>query len=516
MTLDNNSCYRALTARDPRFDGVFFVGVTSTGIYCRPVCRARTPRRTNCRFFSNAAAAERMGFRPCLRCRPELAPGASQIEATTALAEQAARRIAAGALNEGSVDELARELAVTSRHLRRSVQQHLGVSPIELATTHRLLLAKRLLHETTLPVTQVAFASGFESARRFNDAFKRRYRLAPGQLRRDARTDAGEVASPSDSDSLGGEMVTLTLEYRAPLDWNALVGFLAKRAAPGVERVDGTRYSRTLHLSGHTGHFSVEPSPNDGRQTTLAASISPSLVPVLMPLLARIRDLFDLDANPDAIAAHLIRGGLPSDAETIAATRIPGSVDPFELTVRAILGQQVSVAGATTLMGRFVRTFGESYRDGGALFTHLAPTATRVARAAPSELASLGIPATRAEALRRLAVEVSSGNLSLAPGGGGDVRRTMDALVALPGIGEWTANYVAMRALRWPDAFPAGDLVLRKAAGDMTPAALIKRAELWRPWRAYAAMALWRSYGSVSSANKPRKTSRTRATSRPR
>lgn len=511
MTLDNASCYRALTARDPRFDGIFFVGVTSTGIYCRPVCRARTPRRPNCRFFSNAAAAERMGFRPCLRCRPELAPGASQIEATSVLAEVAARRIAAGALNEGSVDLLARELSVTSRHLRRSVQQHLGVSPIELATTHRLLLAKRLLHETALPVTQVAFASGFESARRFNDAFKRRYRLAPGQLRRDAR-GARNANNPVAEEHAADEDVTLALEYRHPLDWNALVSFLARRAAPGVEHVDGDRYTRSISLGGHLGHVSVAPTPNvSGDRRTLTATISASLLPALMPLLARLRDLFDLDANPDVIASHLVRGGVPGDAATIAATRVPGGIDGFELTVRAILGQQVSVQGATTLMGRFVRAFGEPYQGHHPALSYLTPIATRVARATPRELASLGIPGTRAEAIRRLAVEAEEGTLSLAPGG--DVRRTMEALVALPGIGDWTANYVAMRALRWPDAFPAGDLVLRKAAGGISPGALLKLAEGWRPWRAYAAMALWRSYvpAEARSADKPKKATRSRS-----
>ena len=521
MTLDNASCYRALTARDPRFDGVFFVGVTSTGIYCRPVCRARTPRRANCRFFANAAAAERTGFRPCLRCRPELAPGRSQVESTTVLAENAARRIAAGALNGASVDDLAGELAVTSRHLRRSVQQHLGVSPIELATTHRLLLAKRLLHDTTLPVAQVAFASGFESPRRFNDAFKRRYRLAPGALRRQARsghtyeapaanaTGDARRASPSHDER---EAVKLALEYRRPLDWDALLAFLAARATPGVEHVAGGSYSRSIFLGGHAGEFTVAPSERrKSERHTLTATVSPSLLPVLMPLLARLRDLFDLDANPEVIAAQLTGAGVPGDAATVAGIRIPGSVDGFELTVRAILGQQVSVRGATTLMGRFVRTFGEPYGGANPAITFLAPTATRVARATARELASLGLPASRAAAVRRLAESVAAGDISLAPGA--DAKRAMGQLVALPGIGDWTANYVAMRALRWPDAFPAGDLALRKAAGGITPGALVKLAERWRPWRAYAAMALWRSLSPARPplSAKPEKAARDRA-----
>lgn len=490
MPLDHVSCYRALSARDARFDGVFFVGVTSTRIYCRPVCRARTPRRDNCRFFSNAAAAERSGFRPCLRCRPELAPGASPVEATSVLAEHAARRIADGALNEGGVDALAREFAVTSRHLRRSVQQHLGVSPLELATTHRLLLAKRLLHDTTLPVTQVAYASGFESPRRFNDAFKRRYRLAPSALRRAARADAAPERGGSADAVADAPAVTLALEYRFPLDWEALLAFLAVRATPGVEVVDGARYARSIRIGAHVGEFSVARGDDGGRHT-LAATISPSLLPVLMPLLARVRDLLDLDANPDVISAHLVAADLPVSPRLVAGTRIPGSVDGFELTVRAILGQQVSVKGATTLMGRFVEAFGERYRGDDARLSRLAPTAARVARATTREIAALGLPAGRAEAIRRLAIAVADESLVLAPGV--DVHRTMARLTALPGIGDWTANYVAMRALRWPDAFPAGDLALRKAVGGATPGALLRVAERWRPWRAYAAMALWRS-----------------------
>lgn len=566
MPLDRPSCYRALVSRDPRFDGVFYVGVTSTRIYCRPVCRVRTPREGNCRFFSHAAAAERAGFRPCLRCRPELAPGQSTVDATSVLAERATRAIMAGALNGRSVDDLADSLGVTGRHLRRAVAEHVGASPIDLATTQRLLLAKRLLHETALPVGQVAFAAGFESLRRFNAAFKGRYRLAPAELRRKAAeepegrgaTVRGEApragaasghAAPDDTapgDTVpgdttpgdpprlegghgeGGAALTLTLDYRAPLHWEALLAFLAARAAPGAEWVGDGRYAATVRLPGSarvgdgapprargaapvevTGDLEVAMRPRAVRESatpgrrrataappapdgTLVVRLSPSLVPVLMPLLVRLRDLLDLDANPQAIAEHLVRAGVVPSAAAFAGVRIPGTLDPFALAVRAILGQQVSVKGATTLMGRLVHRFGASYRGGHPQLTRLMPTAAALARLSTRDIASLGMPATRADAVLALARAVADGSLDLAPGG--DAAHTVRRLTTLPGIGDWTAHYIAMRALRWPDAFPANDLVLRRAAGNLTPAALIRRAEAWRPWRAYVAMHLWRTY----------------------
>ncbi|MEO6445684.1 MAG: AlkA N-terminal domain-containing protein [Gemmatimonadaceae bacterium] len=490
MVLQRTAYYQALTARDERFDGVFFVGVTSTRIYCRPVCRARTPRLANCKFFSSPAAAERLGFRPCLRCRPELAPGNAPVDATATLAELASRSIAAGALNGGSLETLAESLGVTARHLRRAVVQHLGVSPIDLATTHRLLLAKRLLHETSLPITQVAFASGFESLRRFNDAFKGRYRLAPASLRREMLT-TGESATGTTAEADG---VELSLEFRRPLDWDALLGFLRDRATPGVEWVGDRQYARTMRVHQHTGRVDVE-MRDEGRRPALVARISPSLVPVLMPMLAHLRDLFDLDANPDAIADHLVRSGITTDRDAVHATRVPGCVDGFELAVRAILGQQVSVKGATTLMGRFVRAFGQPFTDTaprtGPALELVMPDAERIARLGVGDIAALGMPTSRAQAILALARAVADRTLSLEAGG--DVARSVRALNALPGVGDWTAQYVAMRALRWPDAFPAGDLALRKAAGNITASQLASRSEAWRPWRAYAAMYLWRS-----------------------
>ena len=506
--LDPSACYRALTARDPRFDGVFFVGVASTRIYCRPICPAKTPRQTNCTFFSHAAAAERYGFRPCLRCRPELAPGHASVDAIDTLASSAAHAIAAGALNGGSVDTLARSLAVTSRHLHRAVVTHFGVSPIELATTHRLLLAKQLLHETTLPVGQIAFAAGFASLRRFNAAFKSRYRLAPTALRRDAVTtpftrSANGVQSATSADvvTTSDDMITLTLAYRAPLDWSTTLAWLAARAAPSAEWVGDGRYAATIAVRSsetnggtrvHYGHIDV----THHARGTIEAQISASLLPVLMPVLAKLRDLFDLDANPDAIAQHLVRVGVAPSVQAFGGVRIPGTLDGFALAIRAIVGQHVSVRGATTVMTRLVERFGERYPSAHPFLTHIVPTADCLANASTADIATLGMPGKRADAIRALAREVASGTLPLTPGG--NVAETMRTLVALPGIGDWTAQYIAMRALRWPDAFPANDLILRRAAGNLTAAQLRNRAELWRPWRAYAAMHLWRT-GSLAS-----------------
>ncbi|MCC6928997.1 MAG: DNA-3-methyladenine glycosylase 2 family protein [Gemmatimonadaceae bacterium] len=526
MRLDRSSCYRALTARDARFDGVFFVGVTSTRIYCRPVCRATTPRERNCRFFSNAAAAERAGFRPCLRCRPELAPGNAPVDAESVLADRAARGIAAGALNRGSVEELAASLGVTGRHLRRAVVQHLGVSPIDLATTHRLLLSKRLLQDTALPVAQVAYASGFESLRRFNAAFKARYRLTPVALRREAvrvNVDGGEPAVAPVTTAANGDRsddVVLTLDYRQPLHWESLLGFLEARATPRAEWVDEGRYAATVRVPATlatgvaaskatlTGHVIVAmtggPSaPRRGRMPNgapgeVVVRISSSLVPVLMPVLSRLRDLLDLDANPDVIARHLACAGVVGEAADLAGVRIPGTLDGFALAVRAILGQQVSVRGATTVMGRLVGRYGEPYDGGHPALSRLMPTAATLARLGTGDIASLGMPAARADAVLGLARAVAAGDLQLSPGG--DAERTIRALTALPGIGDWTAHYIAMRALRWPDAFPANDLVLRRAAGNLTAPRLRRLAERWRPWRAYAAMHLWRSAASGSPA----------------
>jgi AraC family transcriptional regulator of adaptative response / DNA-3-methyladenine glycosylase II len=468
--LDHDSFTRALEARDPRFDGVFFVGITSTHIYCRPICPARTTLRKNRRFFSNAAAAERAGFRPCLRCRPELAPGLARVDAVPRLVQSAAARIAAGAMNGRGIDELARELGVTGRHLRRAMQSELGVSPVQLAQTHRLLLAKHLLTDTRLPVAQVAYASGFQSVRRLNTLFRARYDLNPQALRRRKSRSLASLAM-TDND------VHLSLAYRPPIDWNVLLGFLATRATPGVERVENGVYSRTVMIDGHTGVLRVS---HDAPAVRVA--VSASLVPVLMQVCARVRHLFDLDAEPDRIDSHLSKA---FGRKLRRGVRVPGAFDGFELAVRAILGQQVSVRGATTLMGRFVEKLGVTVEELG----FVAPSAERVAAAKMTDVQAIGLPGARAKTIWELARVVARGELTISPDA--DVRQLTRQLLELPGIGPWTAEYIAMRGVHWPDAFPSSDLVLRRNAGDLTSPQLLRVAEAWRPWRAYAAMHLW-------------------------
>ncbi|MEP6834067.1 MAG: AlkA N-terminal domain-containing protein [Gemmatimonas sp.] len=488
MNLNRDTCIRALNARDPRFDGVFFVGVASTGIYCRPVCPARPPRRDRCRFFANAAAAERRGFRPCLRCRPELAPGQASVDATARVANAATARIAEGALNGRSVDELAAEFSITGRQLRRVIEQQTGVSPIDLAQTHRLLLAKRLLTDTALPMAQVAFASGFQSVRRFDALFQERYRLAPSAMRRRA-------AGKSNGDN---ETISLTLGYRAPLAWDTLLQFFAARATPGVEYVDANSYGRTVSINGVNGWVRVEPAEHARKaaqklsdKRSLKVEIPASLTPVLMPLLARLRALFDLDADPVVIEDALAASGLEALVRTRPGLRVPGAMDGFDLALRAVLGQQVSVKGATTLAGRFAEQFGERIVTPDVRLRFGVPSAERVVAASVDQLRALGVTGARARSIHALATAVTSGELRIEPGA--DVASVVAKLVELPGIGDWTAQYVAMRALRWPDGFPASDLWLRRAAGGLTAARLEKESAKWQPWRAYAAMHLWHS-----------------------
>ncbi|MBM7113630.1 AlkA N-terminal domain-containing protein [Archangium primigenium] len=474
-----DTCYRALSARDRRFDGLFFVGVATTGIYCRPVCTARTPRAERCTFYRSAAEAEQAGFRACLLCRPELAPGHAPVDAGARLAAAALARIEAGALNEASLDALAGELGVTSRHLRRVTEAALGVSPVALAQTRRLALAKQLLQDTALPLAEVAFASGFRSVRRFNALFQARFGRPPSALR---RGDAERPAPPA---------LVLRLDYRPPLAWETLLGFLQGRALPGVEHVADGAYRRTVRLGDTQGWLVVRADPE---RPALRAELSLSLAGALMPVAARLRALFDLDAQPALIADCLARE--PLLAPHVQATpglRMPGAFDAFEMTVRAILGQQVSVRAATTLSGRLVARFGEPVASPGPhpALTHHFPRPETLASATEDAVAALGLPGARARTLLAVSRALAEGTVRLEPHA--DVEQTLAALQALPGIGPWTAHYIAMRALRWPDAFPASDLGIRKALGGATAKAAEARAEAWRPWRTYAVMHLWNS-----------------------
>lgn len=484
MSLDLATCHQALQARDARFDGRFYVGVSSTGIYCRPVCPARTPRAANCDFFPHAAAAERAGYRPCLRCRPELAPGLAPMDAPDRLARQACARIEAGALDEQGLDVLATELGVSERHLRRVVEDATGATPVELAQTRRLLLAKQLLSDTALPMAVVAQSAGFGSLRRFNHLFQARYGLAPGALRKSS--------APAEDD--GADGITLRLGYRPPLAWPALLDFLTGRGAAGVEAAQDGRYLRTVRLGAQRGWIVAEPDAKSVRPQ-LRVTLSASLLPVLSPVLQRLRRLFDLDANPTVIEAQL--GADPRLAPLIAATRglrVPGAFDGFELALRAVLGQQVTVKAATTIFGRFAQAFGEPASTPFAALRYYAPTAEKVAAASRQQVIDLGLTTRRAETVQALALAIASGELRLEPGV--DPEATLAAMQELPGIGPWTAHYVAMRALGWPDAFPDGDLGLLKAIAAPNHRVLREAAEAWRPWRSYAAIHFWRSLAS--------------------
>ena len=479
MILDSRICYRALKARDARFDGRFFVAVSSTRIYCRPICTVKPPKRENCRFFPSAAAAEAGGYRPCLRCRPELAPGNASVDATSRLAQAAASMMEDRTLDQEGLDTLAGRLGITDRHLRRAFGAEFGVSPVEFAQTQKLLLAKRLLTDTALPVTEVAFASGFGSVRRFNALFKQRYRLRPGQLRAPLR-GAAPVAAVAD-------VLKFELSFRPPFDWLAVSVFLGTRAIAGVEAVEGGCYRRTVRIpidgKEHTGWIAVEMSP---KKPTLRVAVSASLVKALPPVLSRVKALMDLACHPAEVAQAL--GAL---AKRRPGLRVPGAFDGFEMAVRAILGQQVTVAGARTVAGRFAATFGDSIETPFDSLTTLFPTAKRVAALSPGSIARLGMPGARARTVVALARAVADGRLALVPNA--DIEATLDALRALPGVGEWTAQYIAMRALSWPDAFPHTDLGVMKALGETGARRVLAAGEAWRPWRAYAVMHLWQS-----------------------
>ena len=478
MLSDPDAAYLALKARDARFDGRFFVGVTSTGIYCRPVCRVRTPRRENCRFFASAALAEAAAFRPCLKCRPEIAPGLSAMDSSSALAQQAARWIehAVHAGEPVCIAALAASLGITDRHLRRIFAAAHGVGAQAYESTQRLLLAKRLLTDTREPVSQVALASGFGSLRRFNAAFAEHYRMAPSRLRREGATSRATPRATT----------ALRLAWRPPCDAEGLLAFHGRRALPGVEQVDGLTLRRTLALPSAQGAVQgwlacrLLPQRNE-----LWLEPSPTLAPALGPLLQRVRQAFDLDADPARIDPVLAPLGAPP------GLRLPGSFDGFETAVRVVLGQQVTVKAARTLAQRLVAAFGAPISTPWPGLDRLFPDAATLAAADPETLGRLGIVRQRVRALQALAAEVAADRIALHPGA--PLQPTLDALRALPGIGDWTAQLIGLRVLGWPDAFPASDIGLLNALGSRDMAEVTRRAEAWRPWRAYAVIALWQT-----------------------
>jgi len=478
MENSRETYYRALQTRDKRFDGKFFTGVLTTGIFCRPICPARTPKKQNCQFYPTAAAAMDAGLRPCLRCRPEAAPGSPAWNGVATTVARALRLIDDGVLDEMGVHGLAERLGVSTRHLSRLFAEHLGASPFSVARSQRILLAKKLISETDLPLSQIAIHSGFNSVRRFNDALKKTYRRTPSELRRNAS------AAPTEIDS-----IKIKLAYRPPYAWNQVSGFLQTRAIPGVEEVGPWGYRRSIRLGGKPSIVEAIP---DTTSDQLKVKFTLNDVGSLQSAVNKIRVLFDLDVDCEPIHQQFSADPiLVKHVKKNPGLRVPGAWDVFELSVRAILGQQISVAAASTFAGRLVQKFGHPLKVSvPTSTTHLFPLPEELAN---EDLTVIGLPRKRAESITGLARGFPNTMIKI------DRARSLEeveqVLCQLPGIGPWTAQYIAMRALGYPDAFPVGDLGLIRSLKALNPKAdsnaLSKHAEHWRPWRAYAAMHLW-------------------------
>jgi len=487
LSLTQDACYAALASRDARFDGQFFVAVSSTGIYCRPICRVRLPAQRNCQFFETAAGAESLGFRPCLRCRPELSTRWCVEHISESLAVNALRLIDQHFAQVDVLSTVCKQLGVTDRHLRRLLHDHIGVTPSQYVQTSRLLFAKQLLTDSKLPISEVAFISGFGSVRRFNDSLKTHYGFTPSNIRKHSKpTKRASSDAKVDKDT-----VCCRLDVIAPFDFQALLKFHRHRAVKNLEVVDESSYQRALSLrdevSGKScvGWYRLSAVS----ETQLRLEVSRSLSPCMLAVIHIARAQFDLDANPN----HWLPS-LKSIANSSPGLRVPGGVDGFELAVRAILGQQISVDAATTLVGRIVNKFGEKGNAGGP--SRVFPTVNRIAACRLSTLGKLGVIESRARAIQCIAQSIENKELNLSVGS--DIDSTRDALLQIPGIGEWTTNYLLMRALRWPDAFIHTDLGIVKAAKQLGVADIKVHAEQWRPWRAYAAMHLWQLQHSHS------------------
>lgn len=482
MEIDWQVCSRARLARDARFDGKFFIAVHSTRIYCRPICPARTCKESSVCYFPTAAAAAEAGFRPCLRCRPECSPGTPAWLGTQNTVSRALRLIDESGLEDGGVEGLAERLGVGSRHLRRLFLRHLGATPSAVAQTRRLHFAKQLIDATTLPMTQVAVASGFGCVRRFNATIRKVYQRTPTQIRKLARHAGGQSEN----------QYLFRLNYRPPYNWKGILAFLAPRAIPGVEAVEAETYRRSISLNGNAGYFEVS---LDEKDDALAVRVEFGDCRSLFFIIERIRAMFDLNADWVVIGRTLRKDpDLLRRIDANPGLRVPGCWDGFELAIRAILGQQISVKGATTLVGRIVSKFGQPLPASSRL-THVFPAAEVLANA---DLASIGLTRARAASVRAFSSAVCQGQISFR--GIVDSETFLARLCEIPGIGEWTAQYVAMRALREPDAFPSGDLGLLRALGLKNPRELKGHAEAWRPWRAYAAICLWSTAGKGSAS----------------
>ncbi|HWE97221.1 MAG TPA: AlkA N-terminal domain-containing protein [Tepidisphaeraceae bacterium] len=478
MKLDPSVCHRAVLARDARYDGRFFTCVKTTGIYCRPICPARPPKLENCIFVPTAAAAQAAGFRPCLRCRPESSPDLDAWQGTSATVSRALKMIEAGALDDGDVGALSDRLEIGERQLRRLFRQHVGATPVSVAQTRRVLLAKQLIHQTNLSMIEVALASGFGSVRRFNETFQQLYRRPPSELRR--RTIAAS----------GAPEISLLLPYRPPYDWAAMLGFLSMRAMAGVEVADGDRYSRVIELADAMGSIDVSHAP---QHSALRVVVRFPRLDALPTIIARIRRMFDLSAEPTAIESALSSD--PLLAPLVAARpglRVPGAWDGFEIAVRAVLGQQISVKAATLLAGRIVAAIGTPVADGMETpgLTHAFP---RPGRFGLKALTGLGMTAARAAAIAGIAAAANADPRLFDPRR--DLTEAVSRLCQLPGVGEWTAQYIALRALGESDAFLAADVAIQRRfdrnGRRPTASQLLAHAQRWRPWRAYAMLHLW-------------------------
>ncbi|MGH9743029.1 MAG: AlkA N-terminal domain-containing protein, partial [Candidatus Acidiferrum sp.] len=471
--LDWQVCSRARLSRDPRFDGKFFIGVRGSGVYCRPICPAPTAKEKNVRYFATAAAAAEAGFRPCLRCRPECSPGTPAWMGTSNTVSRALRLIGESGLEDGGVETLAERLGIGGRHLRRLFLKHLGATPSAVARTRRLHFAKKLIDETSLPMSHIAIASGFGCVRRFNAAIQATYQRTPTHIRRIARQ----------KERLPEDQYLFRLGFRPPYDWEGMLRFLGPRAIPGVEVVEAGWYRRTIILNGEAGYFEVS---LDASGLALSVRIQFGDSRALFFIVERIRRMFDLNADWQRIAARLqTDAALAWRVKESPGLRVPGSWEGFELAVRAILGQQVTVKGATTLAGRMVKEWGRPFAGARGL-THLFPKAEVLAEA---KLMGIGLTAARAETIRGLARAVCDGRIHFE--GIVETEAFLSELCEIPGIGKWTAQYVAMRAVGEPDALPTGDLGLAHALGMKNTREIEERSQAWRPWRAYAAMYLW-------------------------
>jgi AraC family transcriptional regulator, regulatory protein of adaptative response / DNA-3-methyladenine glycosylase II len=484
VSLDTKTFYPAFKAHDARFDGRIFVGVSSTKIYCRPVCSARIPKEENCTFFPSAAAAEAAGYRPCLKCRPELAPGFAPVDAAASLASKAACLMEEG-LPCRSLEDMAKSLGVTGRHLRRVFLAEYGVSPVQYVQTNRLLMAKSLLTDTCLNATEIAFAAGFGSIRRFNALFLQHYRLSPSSFRK--KTDRSREG--------GMDGITLFLGYRPPYLWDNILAFLNERAIPGVESVADHAYHRTAVIQScgktYRGIISVR---NVEKKNVLAVTVCVALLPVLQAVLARVKHLFDLDCDPVEIASRLSVMNEIKEGLCVPGIRVPGCFDGFEMAVRAVLGQQITVKAARTLAGRIAGAYGAELKNPAHGLTRTFPTPADIYsldEPIENHLGVLGVTGARARSIRVLAEGIESGDIKLSVSA--DPEMQMRKLLALPGFGPWTVQYIAMRALRSPDAFPYTDYGVKKALNGRAQKQILELSGQWEPWRSYATVLLWNS-----------------------